>query len=210
MVDEARSVGIRQQIDELVVDVAVVDVERRHPGAKAPEHRLDVLGRVQHVEPDVVLAGLVVREPRALVPTAEALGVEDARETARALGERPIGDAPRRRDDRLPLRIRGGESLIDAGEVHAADRTRDRPASARTSGNSVSPGREERAHAGQEELAADRDQDEAHEAEEDALPARRDALADPVRREQRHRSTPAVTATATNACSWPASRAPAW
>src|SRR4030095_7831443 len=47
-------------------------------------------------------------------------------------------------------------------------------------------GRQERAHAGQEQLRADGHEDEAHEAEEDALPAGRDALADPVRREQRH------------------------
>ena len=45
LIDQRRRVGVVQQVEQLVVDVAVVDVERRHAGEERAQHALDIFGR---------------------------------------------------------------------------------------------------------------------------------------------------------------------
>ncbi len=71
VVDQRAGLGVGEQVDQLLLDVAVVDVERRHPGAVAADHRLEVLVAVAQVDAEVVLAGLVAGELVALGVAAE-------------------------------------------------------------------------------------------------------------------------------------------
>ena len=47
-------VGVVEQVAQLVLDVAVVDVDRDGPELEGGEHRLEVLGAVGQVDADVV------------------------------------------------------------------------------------------------------------------------------------------------------------
>ena len=58
-------VGVVPQVDELVVGVAVVGVDRDEAGLEGGEHRLEVLGAVVEVLRDLVLLGRPGVEQRA-------------------------------------------------------------------------------------------------------------------------------------------------
>ena len=124
MVDEPGGVGILEEVEELVVDVAVVHVEGRDARAVGAKHRLEVLGRVEETESHVVLARLVVLERGPLDPAPEAVRVEHARQPAGVLRQATVGQASRRGDDRLAVGVGRGERLEDEREVHAGQRSK--------------------------------------------------------------------------------------
>ncbi len=117
MVDERRRVGIVEQIDELVLDVPVVDVERGDPGLERPEHRFEVLRTVVEVDPEMVLAGLPIGEGGALAAAPEAAGEQEVRETAAALGDVRPAETPIAMHDAFAVGKRSGERFVDGGEV---------------------------------------------------------------------------------------------
>ena len=121
---EGDEVGVVEQVPELVLDVAVVDVD---PHRSKLEHRpegLDPLDRVVGVDPDVV-AG------------PDALGSEVVGEPVRPLLHLSIGAALAVADDVLPLAEVVRRVLEEVGEVELHDsetRTRSDRASDATNG----------------------------------------------------------------------------
>ena len=79
--DRARA-RVAEEVDQLFVDVAVVDVERRGPRLVGPEHPFEVLDAVVEVERDVVLTGLVIGEPPSLGLAAETTRCRDSSQGA--------------------------------------------------------------------------------------------------------------------------------
>ena len=120
MIDEPDRIRIGEEIDELLVDVAVVHVEGRHASAIGPEHPLQVLVPVQQIETDVVLARLVIGEAGALAPAAEAVRAEHVGESRRALGNGRVGEPARTRDDALAVGVGGCQCGVRESEVHGA------------------------------------------------------------------------------------------
>ena len=59
MVDEGPRPGVVEEVAQLLADVAVVHVERGHPGPEGAQHPLEVLVAVVEGQARVVLAGLV-------------------------------------------------------------------------------------------------------------------------------------------------------
>ncbi len=77
----------RQQVAQLVGDVAVVDVERGDPRLERAEHRLEVLVAVVQVDAEVVLPALVVGQVGTLDVAPEALAEEVVGQPPGALGD---------------------------------------------------------------------------------------------------------------------------
>ena len=72
-VDQRAGAGVVEKVEQLLFDVAVVDVERRDPGAVAGHHGFEVLVAVAQIQPDVVLPGLVALQLIAFDVTTESL-----------------------------------------------------------------------------------------------------------------------------------------
>ena len=87
--DERDEVGVVEEVAQLLVDVAVVDVDRHRAGLEAAEHRLDPLGAVERVDADV-LAG-----PDADV--AEVVRDRFARSSSSRVGEAAVAGDERER-----------------------------------------------------------------------------------------------------------------
>ena len=90
VVDDRGGVGVVEQVGELLVDVAVVDVHRHAAEQLRREERLEILGRVDQLDGDLV-AG-----PQPVVVE----GVGERTGAGRELAERR---SPRAADDREPL-----------------------------------------------------------------------------------------------------------
>jgi hypothetical protein len=96
---DGHAVGVVPQVDELVVLVAVVGVDRDKAGLERREHRLDVLGAVVEVLRDLVLLGHadVEQRLRHAVGSAVELPPRDppvALDLARGVGDLPGDDLP--------------------------------------------------------------------------------------------------------------------
>ncbi len=107
VVEQRGGAGIREQVVQLVLHVAVVDVERGHPRPPRAEHPLDVLGAVVGVEAQQVLADLVAGQLRALGLAAQSAGVQVGREAVGPLDDLGVGVAAVALDDVLPVADRG-------------------------------------------------------------------------------------------------------
>src|SRR5262249_32901647 len=97
-------VGIVEEVGKLVVDVAVVHVDRDGPQLVRREHRLEVLGVVEEVHTDVVAGP----DPK---------GREPVREPIRARIELGKGPARAPGDERDPLRHGVGHGLEQVRDV---------------------------------------------------------------------------------------------
>ena len=104
LVHHRLEVGVGEQIAQLVLDVAVVHVDRHRAQLERGEHALEVLVAVVHPQADVV------GRPDA-VP-GERMG-----EPGRPLVELPVGEAYVAVHDRLPVRHGVGDRLEQVGEV---------------------------------------------------------------------------------------------
>src|SRR5690606_27484663 len=80
VVEEGARPRVAQQVEQLLVDVAVIDVQRSGARLVAAEHPLEVLVAVVEVDREVVLAGLVAGELAALAMRAEPARAEKIRE----------------------------------------------------------------------------------------------------------------------------------
>jgi hypothetical protein len=123
VIDDRARVGVREQIDQLLVDVAIVDVERRHPGLEGAEHALEILGAVVEVEREVVLTRFPRRQGVTLAVTAEPRGSEHVGQAAGALLQLPPRETAIRRHDRLAVGDRLGERFVDVSERKLHGRT---------------------------------------------------------------------------------------
>ena len=112
--------GVVQQVPELVGDVAVVHVERRHPGLERAEHRLEVLVAVVQVHADVVLAALPVLQLGSFDMASEALRLEVVRQPAGPVGHVVPGQAAVPEHQALVVRARRRDRLVHGphGETH--------------------------------------------------------------------------------------------
>ena len=117
VVQEGPRLRIVQEVDEFLVDVAVVDVERRHPRFVRAEHSLRKLVAVVEVDPQVVLTAAPVVESLALGVAAETAFDEQVRETPGAAGEVRVAEPPVAEHDGLPFRDRVRDGFVDGGQV---------------------------------------------------------------------------------------------
>ena len=106
-----------QQVAQLLLDVAVVDVEGGHPGLVGAQHAFQVLVAVVEVEPQVVLARLVPGQARALGVGPQTVAVEERRQAPGPLGDVSVGVAPVAPDDAFAIRDGGGHRLVDLAQV---------------------------------------------------------------------------------------------
>ncbi len=97
-------VGVVEEVGQLGVDVAVVDVDGDGPDLEGTEHGLDVLGAVQELESHVV-AGADSRRQQVM---GQSVG---------AVLELAVGQPPFTGDDRLPLRDGVGHQLEQISEI---------------------------------------------------------------------------------------------
>ena len=120
--DQCLGGGVVQQIQQLLVHVAVVDVERRQPRLERAEHAFQVLVAVVEIEAQVVLARLEVLERVATRVAAVAPHRKEMRETIRALLKLPIGQAPVAKDDGVAVGngVGNGVEYGSQIEVHAS------------------------------------------------------------------------------------------
>jgi hypothetical protein len=70
------SVGVVEQIDQLRVDIAIVDVERGGPCLERAEHPFEIFVAVVEIEPDVILTGFPVLENGAFDATPETVAAQ--------------------------------------------------------------------------------------------------------------------------------------
>ena len=108
LVDERDDVGVVEEVAQLLLDVAEVDVHRRRADLVDREHRLDPLDAVRRVDADVV-AGLA--RPRRWSVCASRF--------ARSSSSR-VGDPPALVDDRDAVGHLVGGELEQVGEVEVS------------------------------------------------------------------------------------------
>ena len=110
VVHERDEIGVAVEVAELACGVPVVHVHRHGSELVRGEHRFEVLRAVVQLEPD-------------MVSRADATRRERVREPVRAGVELCVGEAYRRRDDRLPLGHGVGDPFEQVCEVegHASD-----------------------------------------------------------------------------------------
>ncbi len=117
VVDDAAGAGVVEQVLELLVDVAVVDVERCDPRGVGPEHAFEVLVAVVEVQGKVLLSGLPGLEIAALSANREPLGDEEVGEPALAAQEIEEREPPIAPDDRLTCGDGFGHRVEDRRDV---------------------------------------------------------------------------------------------
>ncbi|MCI3950460.1 MAG: hypothetical protein K0R11_2394 [Acidimicrobiales bacterium] len=88
--EDGHEVGVVEEVVQLPLDVAVVDVDGDGPQLERGQHPLEVLGAVEQLEADVVARP----HPRHLEVVGQPVG---------PLVELGVGQAPGRRGDRLPV-----------------------------------------------------------------------------------------------------------
>ena len=109
LVHHRHGVGVVEEVDELLLDVPVVDVDRDRPQLVGGEHRLDELDAVVRVDRDVVAL-------------ADALGGQVVGQAVRPLLQLGVGLLALAADQRRPIGHRVDRVLDEVGEVegHAA------------------------------------------------------------------------------------------
>ena len=117
MIDQATGAGVVEQVDEFLIDVAVVHVERHDPGLVGTEHGFQVLIAVVEVETDVVLAALPILKVLAFTMAAQASTNQSVGESARALGEFPVGEPSAPENDGLTLWHGRRDRFTNRGQV---------------------------------------------------------------------------------------------
>ena len=76
MEDHGFGVGVVEEVEKLLLHIAVVHVEGRAARLVGPQHALQVFVAVVHVEGDVILAGFPVLEGRALDSATETVSAQ--------------------------------------------------------------------------------------------------------------------------------------
>ena len=116
-VDQGLGLGVPEKVEQFLLHVAVVDVERRDPGAVAGDHGFEVLVAVAHVEADVVLSGLVAGQFAAFCVTAQSAGDEVVRDPVDAGIHLPVGQPQIPPDQHLAVRDGLRDGAEDGGKV---------------------------------------------------------------------------------------------
>jgi hypothetical protein len=111
--------GVVEQVGEFIAGVAVVDVERRHPGLVGAEHALQVLRAVVEVEGEMVVGRLPRRGRR--VPPPEAVPVEQVGEAAGPVGGLGPGPSPAPPHHAVAVGDGGGDGLVEVRQVELHD-----------------------------------------------------------------------------------------
>ncbi len=116
VIEQRGRTGVREQVLQLVLHIAVVDVERRHPRPPCAEHPLDVFGPVVGVEAEQVLADLVTGQLGAFGVAAQPARVQIGREPVGPLVDLRKGVAAVALDDELAVTDRRGDGLRGGGD----------------------------------------------------------------------------------------------
>ena len=102
--EEGEEVGVVEQVEKLVLDVAVVDVDGHGAGLEAPEHDLDPLGAVPRLDADMVTGADTSLDQMV----GDAVG---------ALVELGVGATGLAGDQRVAVGHRVDDDLEEVGEV---------------------------------------------------------------------------------------------
>lgn len=105
-----------EQVLQFAPDVAVVHVERRHPGPPGAEHALDVLGSVVGIDAEQVLSDLMAGQRRPLGAATQALAVEVAGQPVRPFDGVRVGETSIARDDELAVADDCGDRIDGTGD----------------------------------------------------------------------------------------------
>jgi len=106
-----------QEIDQLFVDVAIVDVDGGRSSLESPEHSLEILDTVVKIERNVILPGFVIRERGTLDTATEPARLEVDGETARPSRHLAVRDLSPRQRDTDAIRNRDSDRFMHAGEI---------------------------------------------------------------------------------------------
>ncbi len=108
--DDSAGLRVVEQVQQFFGDVAVVDVERCHPGLQRTEHRLEVFVAVVEVDREVILPALVSVEIGALGGDAEAFADQVVGESPSPLGDVRPREALISEDQAVVVRARASRS----------------------------------------------------------------------------------------------------
>ena len=117
VVEERAGTGVAEQIEEFLLHVAVIDVERRNPRLVGAQHPLQVLVAVVEIQRQVVLPGLPTRQPCAFLATAEAVDAQHVGQASAAVGDRSPVEAAVAEDQAVPIRDALRDGLVDVGQI---------------------------------------------------------------------------------------------
>src|SRR5579862_3676494 len=122
MVDQRAAIGIVQQVDELVLDIAIVHVERRHACLVRSNHAFEVFIAVVEVETQMILPRLEALQRGTFLLAAKRVCPQHIGKTARALRKLPPGDAAIAKDDAFAVRCRRRNRFADLGKIELHER----------------------------------------------------------------------------------------
>jgi len=115
MIDDCPGVRIFEEVEELLLDVAVVDVEGCTAGLVGPQHAFEVLVSVVEIKGHVILAGFPALKPTPLRAAPQAVGPQEIGQTARAIRDLGPSEPPIPKDDALALGDGLGNGFVDEG-----------------------------------------------------------------------------------------------
>lgn len=115
VVEQRRRPCVGQQILQLTLDVAVVDVERGDPRTPGAQHALDVLGSVVGIDAEQILPDLVAGELVSFGMTAQAAGMQIGGQPVRTLDDLRVGEPAVTLDDELAIADHGGDGVGGGG-----------------------------------------------------------------------------------------------
>ena len=127
MVDQCCCTRVGEQILQLALDVAKIDVERCDPGGEGAQQRLDELVAVVGIQAEKILPDFVAIQRRSLCVATQPARVQVCGQTIRPPDDVCVGVAPIALDDQLAVRNRcrdgcgdGGHGEFDCGVGHQA------------------------------------------------------------------------------------------
>ena len=117
LIDHRLGVGVLEEILEFLVDVAVIDIERRGPGLEGAEHPFEILVAVVEIEPDVVLARLPAKEPPAIRTLTEMVAAQYVGQSPGAVGDLRPAEATVAEEEALAIGNGGGDGLVYGRQI---------------------------------------------------------------------------------------------
>src|SRR5262245_9074176 len=117
VIDQGATVGVIEEIDQLVFDVAIIDVERGEASLIGTDHSFEVLIAVVQIEADMGLARFEGLQRRALLPASQSLCMKEVGQLPRARGEGAPGQAPVAKHYAVAIGNRFSDRLVDGRKV---------------------------------------------------------------------------------------------
>ena len=123
MVDHRPGIGVFKEIEELLLHVAIIDIEGDTARLEGTEHPLKVFIAIVEIERDMVLSGLPALEAGSLSATAQVVRPQYIRKPPRAIGHLGPTETAVPEDNALAFRNDFGNGFVNQGEVHHVEGT---------------------------------------------------------------------------------------